>query len=73
MGTDHDKGRSNVSTPKNNKAASAGESEIPKPKRSKDKLLRLDDLIPKKNVSGGRQLLFGATDINQTKHNRKRS
>jgi hypothetical protein len=62
-----------VSTPKTKKAASAEESQIPKPKRGKEKLLRLDDLIPKKNVSGGRQLLFGATDINPTKQNRKRS
>jgi hypothetical protein len=61
-----------VSTPKTKKAASAGESEVPRQKRGKAKLLRLDDLIPKKNVSGGRQLLFGATDINQPT-NRKRS
>ena len=46
---------------------------IPKQKRVKEKLIRLDDLIPKGNVAGGRQLqLFGATDINQTT-NRKRS
>ncbi len=45
---------------------------IPKQKRMKEKLIRLDDLIPKGNVAGGRQLLFGATDINQTT-NRKRS
>jgi hypothetical protein len=30
-------------------------------------LIRLDDLIPKGNVvGGGRQLVFGATDITQT-------
>jgi hypothetical protein len=29
-------------------------------------LIRLDDLIPKKDVKGGRQLLFGATDTTQT-------
>jgi len=51
-----------VSTPKKN--APAGESQIQK--RSRRKLIRLDDLIPKGDVSGGRQLLFGATDINQT-------
>jgi hypothetical protein len=29
-------------------------------------LIRLDDLIPKKNVVGGRQLPFGATYTQQT-------
>ncbi len=62
-----------MSTPKDKKAAETEESQTPKPKPGKEKLLRLDDLIPKKNVSGGRQLLFGVTDINQVKHNRKRS
>jgi hypothetical protein len=37
-----------------------------KPKREKAKLIRFDDLIPKENVKGGRQLLFGATDQTQT-------
>ncbi|MBA3832170.1 MAG: hypothetical protein H0X34_09810 [Chthoniobacterales bacterium] len=60
-----------MSTPKDKKNASAGESGIQKLKRSKEKLIKLDDLIPKGNVAGGRQLLFGATDINQTT-NRKR-
>jgi hypothetical protein len=55
-----------VSMPKDKKAAAAGESPIPKAKRSKEKLIKLDDLIPKGNVSGGRQLLFGATDTNPT-------
>jgi hypothetical protein len=58
-----------VSTPKKN--TPAGESKIQKRSRKKEKLIKLDDLIPKGNVSGGRQLLFGATDINQTT-NRKR-
>jgi hypothetical protein len=62
-----------VSKPKN-KNAPAGESTSRKPKLRKDKLIALDDLIPKQNVVGGRQLLFGATDItpstiNQTKKN----
>ncbi|MBA3960960.1 MAG: hypothetical protein H0X40_03540 [Chthoniobacterales bacterium] len=61
-----------MSTPKTKKHAPAEESMIPKQKRMKEKLIRLDDLIPKGNVAGGRQLLFGATDINQTT-NRKRS
>jgi hypothetical protein len=50
-----------VSTPINKENAPAGESAI-----------RLDDLIPKENVvGGGRQLLFGATDITQTGNNPK--
>jgi hypothetical protein len=34
-------------------------------------MIRLDDLIPKKNVLGGRQLLFGASDITQATNNPK--
>jgi hypothetical protein len=37
-----------------------------KRKRRKDKLIRLDDLIPKQDVKGGRQLPFGATETTQT-------
>jgi len=37
-----------------------------RPKRRKDKLIRLDDLIPKQDIKGGHQLLFGATDTTQT-------
>jgi hypothetical protein len=55
-----------VSAPKAKKNASPGESENPRPKRRKGKLIRLDDLIPKQDVTGGRQLLFGATDTTQT-------
>jgi hypothetical protein len=55
-----------VNTPKNKKSApGAGESENQRPKRSKDKLIRLDDLIPEKDVKGGRQLLFGVTETTQ--------
>jgi hypothetical protein len=61
-----------VSTPRDKKHAPAGESPVPKRSRKQEKLIRLDDLIPKGNVSGGRQLLFGATDINQTTNQRKR-
>ena len=50
-----------MSTAKDKKNAPAAGS--PKQKRRKEKLIQLDDLIPKGNVSGGRQLLFGATDI----------
>lgn len=60
-----------MSAPKDKKDVPAGESGIQKQKRKKEKLIRLDDLIPKENVLGGRQLLFGATDINQTTHKQK--
>jgi hypothetical protein len=44
-----------------------------KPQRKKEKLIRLDDLIPKQDVTGGRRLLFGLTDTpertkERTKH-----
>jgi hypothetical protein len=55
-----------VSAPKNKKNAPAGESGNQRPKRRKDKLIRLDDLIPKQDVKGGNQLLFGVTDTTET-------
>jgi hypothetical protein len=54
-----------VNTPKNKKNAPARASAKQGPKRRKEKLIRLDDLIPKQNVVGGRQLLFGASDPTQ--------
>ena len=55
-----------VSAPKNKKNAPvAGESGNQRPKRRKDKLIRLDDLIPEKDIKGGRQLPFGVTDATQ--------
>jgi hypothetical protein len=60
-----------VNTPKNKKDAPAAESEIKRRKRTKDKLIRLDDLIPEKDVKGGRRLLFGITDTTQTNEKRK--
>jgi hypothetical protein len=51
-----------VSLPKNKENAPARESGNQRPKRRKEKLIRLDDLIPKQDVKGGHQLLFGATD-----------
>jgi hypothetical protein len=53
-----------VSAPKN--APAAGESGNQRPKRRKDKLIRLNDLIPKQDVKGGQQLLFGVTDTRQS-------
>jgi hypothetical protein len=60
-----------VSASKEKKDVPAGESGIRKQKRKKEKLIRLDDLIPKENVLGGRQYLSGATDINQTTNKQK--
>ena len=54
-----------MNTPKNKKDAPAGESESKTRKRTRDKLIRLDDLIPEKDVKGGRQLPFGVTDTTQ--------
>jgi hypothetical protein len=66
LGTNDGNRSANVSVPKDKKNAPAAGSPIQKQKRIQEKLIRLDDLIPKGKVSGGRQLLFGATDINQT-------
>ena len=66
LGTDTDNRENQVSAPKNKKNAPAGESGNQRPKRSKDKLIRLDDLIPKQDVKGGHQLLFGVTDTTET-------
>jgi len=51
-----------VSAPKDEKDALPKEPKASKQKRVKEKLIRLDDLIPKGNIKGGRQLLFGVTD-----------
>jgi hypothetical protein len=60
-------GIAKVTVPKNKKnAPAAGESGNQRSKRRKDKLIRLDDLIPEKDVKGGgHQLLFGVTDTTQ--------
>jgi hypothetical protein len=59
-----------VSAPKHKKTAKAVEPVSHSPKRRKEKLIRLDDLLPKQNVTGGRQLLFGATDAINTTTNK---
>jgi hypothetical protein len=57
-----------VSAPKNKEdAPPAGESGNQRPKRRKGKLIRLDDLIPKQDVTGGGRLLFGASETTETK------
>jgi hypothetical protein len=63
-----------VSAPKNKeKAPAAGESGNQRPKRRKDKLIRLNDLIPKQDVTGGQQLLFGVTDKTQSINNPRKA
>jgi hypothetical protein len=57
-----------VNTPKNKKNAPAA---IKMPKRRGDKLIRLDDLIPEKDVKGGRQLPFGVTETTQQTNPKK--
>jgi hypothetical protein len=47
------------------KDATAAESGMKRRKRTRDKLIRLDDLIPEKDVKGGRQLPFGVTETTQ--------
>ena len=61
--------KAKVSASKHKKNAPAGESENQRPTRKKEKLIRLDDLIPKQDVKGGHQLLFGATDTTETTNN----
>ena len=58
-----------MNTPKNKKDAPAAESESKGRKRTRDKLIRLDDLIPEKDVKGGRQLPFGVTETTQRPNN----
>jgi hypothetical protein len=59
-----------VSAPKNKEQApAAGESGNQRPKRRKDKLIRLNDLIPKQDVTGGHRLLFGVTDKTRSTNN----
>jgi hypothetical protein len=60
-----------VNTPKNKKDASAPESGSKRRKRTKDKLIRLDDLIPEKDVKGGHQVPFGVSDVTQNNKKEK--
>jgi len=54
-----------VNTPKSKKNAPAAGSGKRR-KRTRDKLIRLDDLIPEQDVKGGHHVLFGATERTQT-------
>ena len=60
--------RAPVSSSKEKKDADSGERGAQRQKRSKDKLIRLDDLIPDEKVVGGRQL-FGSTHTTQNQKN----
>ena len=60
-----------MNTPKDKKNAPATESGIKTRKRTRDKLIRLDDLIPEKDVKGGRQLPFGVTETTQPETTQK--
>jgi len=52
--------------PKDEENAPAGESANKRRKRRKDKLIHLDDLIPKQDAKGGRQLFLGAAETVRT-------
>jgi len=56
-----------VKTPKNKKSVDTSDARGQRAKRKREKLIRLDDLIPKQNVAGGRQFLFGVTGTTQPK------
>jgi hypothetical protein len=58
-----------VNTPRNKENAPAEDSGTKRRKRRPDKLIRLDDLIPEKDVKGGRQLPFGVTGTIQRENN----
>ena len=59
-----------MNTPKSKKDAPAAESGSKRRKRTKGKLIRLDDLIPEQDVKGGHQVPFGVTDTTETTNNR---
>jgi hypothetical protein len=58
-----------VNTPKTEKDAPYAESGSRRHKRTKGKLIRLDDLIPEQDVKGGHQVLFGLTDTTTNENN----
>ncbi len=62
-----------MSASKQKKGAQAGDPKDRRQEREKAKLIRLDDLIPKQNVRGGRQLFFGASETQQTTQNKRNS
>ena len=58
-----------MNTPKTEKDAPYAESESRRHKRTKGKLIRLDDLIPEQDVKGGHQVLFGLTETTTNENN----
>jgi hypothetical protein len=58
-----------VNTPNTEKDAPAAESGSKRHKRTKGKLVRLNDLISEQDIKGGQQALFGVTHTTQTKSN----
>ncbi len=71
VGTIADNRIANVSAPKDKEDTPGREPESQKSKRKKQKLIRLDDLIPKKDVKGGGQYLFGSSDARTTEKKEK--
>jgi len=59
-----------VSASKEKKGARAGDQKHQKQEHQKEKLIRLDDLIPKQSVRGGKQFFFGATDTTTNPKNK---
>ncbi len=60
-----------MSASKQKKDAQAGDQTDRKLVLPKDKMIRLDDLIPKQNVRGGGKLFFGAADTQQPTQKQK--
>ena len=60
-----------MSASKTKKGAQAGDPKHQKQERQKEKLIRLDDLIPKQNVRGGCKSFFGASDTQKPNQNIK--
>jgi hypothetical protein len=68
-GTKDDNRSGKVSASKQTKGAQAGDNKNQKPGGKKEKLIRLDDLIPKQNVRGGNKFYFGSSDTETNKPN----
>jgi hypothetical protein len=66
LGTPRDHRSGKVSASKQNKGAQAGDAKNQKPGAKKEKLIRLDDLIPKQNVRGGRQIYYFGSSNTET-------
>ena len=47
---------------RSNKKTRTGPGRTRRKRNNKDKPIRLEDLIPKNDVSGGKRLVFGATN-----------